>query len=476
MSVLEKIADFWDSVTLKVPKEIRILLGILLLVIIGFAVASSFFGSDDEEIIDVDENVYLYEEVVFAGEIYIKCIGINAIESDGIYTLNLRLRVEQVNVDGNPTNQEIKPELFKLKLVDQEAKSPMSVFVESLARATVSVIASGAIGGDINVIEETVGFAADYVEGVITNSSSGEEAISPLPGQFDEFFPSDDLGNVNMVDLSFELTDGFLTSTKTMVLSMDALDRWEKNIFLVLRPNTSTYTVNFDMNDGSSEELINSIVVDGGEVVELPSIVPTKPGYQFLYWTTTLNDISTRVRDLYLHNGVDLSEHTLYAYYQQTIPLDDFVNIGENIEFKDGTYLISVSNYQFVDHVSILDRSLQEVSLVAPDDKKYLVIHLVIMKAKDGNDHTLDNDDDFYIENNHTDLKASEYYGYTFDESITPIKDYRWVGTRIDEVKLYELDLVFEVDEDMDLLSKIVFLEIDFFGGWTFNAESILLK
>lgn len=474
MRFWEKFADWWDSFTFKVPKEIGIGLGVLLVLFFGYLGFNHFFGSSQPEVIDVDENVYLYEEVVFAGEIYIKCTGINAIETEGVYTLNLQLRIEQVDVDGNPTNQEIIPELFKLKLVDKDAKSPMSVFVESLARATVSVIASGAIGGDINVIEETVGFAADYVEGVITNSSSGEEAISPNSDQFVEFLPSHDLGNVTTIELSFELTEGFLNSTKTMVLSMDAYDRWEKNIFLVLRPNTSSYTVNFDLNGGSHEEPISSIHVESGEIVELPSLIPSKTGYQFLYWTTKLNDISSRVRDLYLHTGLSLDVYTLYAYYQEIIPLDEYVNIGENIEFKDGVYSISVSNYDFADQVIVLNKDRQPITSIAPDGKKYLIIHLSIMKTLDGNEHVLDNSDDFYLENDHTDLDASQYYGYSYDKSIKPISDYAWIGTKIDEIGLYEVALVFEVDLDLDLESSIAFLEIDFFR--TAYAKSILLK
>ena len=474
MKFLNKLAEFWESVTFKVPKEIRIGFVVLLVVVFGSLTLNHYFGSNEPEIIDVDENVYLYEEVVFAGEIYIKCTGINAIETEGVYTLNLQLRIEQVDVDGNPTNQEIKPELFKLKLVDKNAKSPMSVFVESLARATVSVIASGAIGGDINVIEETVGFAADYVEGVISNSSSGEEAISPNSDQFVEFLPSHDLGNVTTIELSFELTEGFLNSTKTMVLSMDAYDRWEKNIFLVLRPNTSSYTVNFDLNGGHSDEPVSSILVESGEIVELPSMIPTKSGYQFLYWTTTLNDISTRVRDLYLHTGVSLNDRTLYAYYQEIIPLDEYVNIGESIEFKEGVYSISVSNYDFADQVIILNKDRQAITSIAPDGKKYLIIHLSIMKALDGYEHKLDNSDDFFLKSDHTDLDASQYFGYSYNKSIKPISDYAWIGTKIDEIGLYEVALVFEVDLDLDLESSIAFLEIDFFR--TAFAKSILLK
>lgn len=474
MKFWEKIADWWDSFTYKVPKEFRIGFVVLLVIFFGYLLADHLFGTNEPEIIDIDENVYLYEEVVFAGEIYIKCTGINAIESDGIYTLNLQLRIEQVDVDGNPTNQEIKPELFKLKLVDKDAKSPMSVFVESLARATVSVIASGAIGGEINVIEETVGFAADYVEGVITNSSSGEEAISPKTGQFVEFVPSHDLGNVTTISLSFELTQGFLNSTKTMVLSMDAYDRWEKNIFLVLRPNTSSYTVNFDLNGGSHEEPIFSIHVESGEVVELPSLIPTKTGFQFLYWTTKQNDISTRVRDLYLHTGNSSDVYTLYAYYKEVISLDEYVNIGENVEFKDGVYLISVTSYDFTDQVTVLNKDRQAITSIAPVGKKYMIIHLSITKTLEGSGHVLDNSDDFYLENDHTDLDVSQYFGYSYDQSIKPINDYTWIGTKIDEIGLYEVALVFEVDLDLDLESSIAFLEIDFFR--TAYAKSILLK
>jgi hypothetical protein len=478
MSLKDKIVNILDKSTYHPTKVVRFILIILLAVIVGVAVIAFIFPRDQQpEVVDIDENVYLYEEVVFAGEVYIKVIGINVIETEGIYTLNLQTRIEQFKADGGANHLLIKPSMFRLKLVDKNARSNMSVFVESLARATVSAIAAGAIGGDINVIEETLGLAADYIQGSIENSSSSEKAISLTNDHFDEFYPDSNLGNSQIIDLSFVLTDEFLQSSKTMVLSIDSYFKWEKNIFLVMRPNTSPYTVNFDLNGGNSDEQIESISIEPGQIKEVPNVRPTKEGYKFLYWTAEVNNKSTKIRDLYLSSSTLNNEYTLYAYYQRCIPLDEYVNVGESFDFKNETYLISISDYQFSTQITVTDRNNQIVILDAPVGKKYLELHLVIDKRLDGNEKKLDNNDDFYLENDHSEKNVSEYYGYVRNfDSIKPISDYSWIGMNIDEIGIYTITLAFEVNSNFDLDENIYFLEVDFFGGLTFNSKSILIK
>ena len=475
---MDKIVKIHDKTTYRPTKEVHIFLIVLLAVIVGaIAIAFIFPRDGQSEVADIDENVYLYEEVLFAGEVYIKIVGINVIETEGIYTLNLQTRIEQFKADGNAKHLVIKPSMFKLKLVDKDAKSNMSVFVESLARATVSAIAAGAIGGDINVIEETLGLAADYIQGSIENSSSSEKAISLTNDHFTEFYPDSNLGNSKIINLSFVLTDEFLQSSKTMVLSIDSYIKWEKNIFLVMRPNTSPYTVNFDLNGGNSDEPIESITIEPGQIREVPNVYPTKEGYEFLYWTTEKNNKSTKIRDLYLFSSVPNNEYTVFAYYKQCIPLDEYVNIGESVDFKEGTYLILITEYQFMDQVTVLNKNKQEVILNASAGKKYLVLDLVIDKRLEGNKHELDNENDFYLENDYYEKDVSGYFGYIKRfESIKPINDYSWIGMNINEVGVYSVTLVFEVESDFDPIKNIYFLEIDFFAELKYNSESILIK
>ena len=478
MSLLDKIVRIHEKTTYRPSTVVRIVLGcILALIIVGAGISFLFPSGDQAEVIDIDENVYLYEEVTFAGEIYIKCVGINVMESEGVYTLNLQVRIEQWNEDGDPKHQIIKPSMFNLKLVDKDAKSNMSVFVESLASATLSAIAAGAIGGEINVIEETLGLATDYIQGSIENSSSSEKAIPLALDHFDEFYPDSNFGNSTIIDLSFELTDEFLQSSKTMVLSIDSYVRWEKNIFLVMRPNVTPYTVNFDLNGGNITEPINSINIEPGHIVDIPDVYPTKEGYEFLFWTSTKDDKSKKIRDLYLVSSVPNQEYTLFAYYQKRIPLDEFVNVGESFDFKTGTYFISISEYRLLNQVTVVDKNTQTVTLDAPIGKKYLVLYLVIDKRLDGNDKELDNNDDFYLENDHSENDVSEYFGYIKNfESLKPIDDFSWIGMNIDEIGIYNVTLVFEVDIEFDPIMNIYFLETDFFGGLTFNSKSILIK
>lgn len=479
MSLKDKIAKIHGKSTYHPTKEEQVIFIIFIIFIITICIvrAIAFFFPRDQQpkVVDIDENVYLYEEVVFAGEVYFKVVGINVIETEGIYTLNLQTRVEQFKADGNAKHLLIKPSMFKLKLVDKDAKSNMSVFVESLARATVSAIATGAIGGDINVIEETLGLAADYVQGSIENSSSSEKAISLTNDHFVEFYPDANLGNSQIIDLSFILTDEFLQSSKTMVLSIDSYFKWEKNIFMVMRPNTSPYTVNFDLNGGNYVEQIESVSIEPSQIREAPNIYPTKEGYEFLYWTTEANNKHTKIRDLYLTSSISNNDYTVYAYYQQCIPLDEYVNVGERFDFKNETYFISISDYKFSNQITVIDKKNQIVSFDAPVGKKYLKLYLVIDKRLNGSDKKLDNKDDFYLENDHSEKNVSEYFGYVRNfDSIKPINDYSWIGMNIDEIGIYSVTLVFEVNSDFDLEENIYFLEVDFFVGP--NSKSILLK
>ena len=91
---------------------------------------------------------------------------------------------------------------------------------------------SGAIGGDINVIEETLGFAEDYITGSIENAVSNKnKVIKGDPNQFETFEPYRNNGVSSFIELSFLLTDEFLNSTQVMVLSIDTWDRIEQNVF-----------------------------------------------------------------------------------------------------------------------------------------------------------------------------------------------------------------------------------------------------
>lgn len=238
MKFIKTITKIWEFFTIKVPLSLRIILCVVLAGGIASAIILPLINPQDNEPSDRaanKENVYLYEEVEFADEISIKATGISAIQENGIYTLNLQVRIEQWNTDINVNQQEIRSDMFELRLADMYARSPMSVFVQSLTNATISAIASGAIGGEINVIEETIGFAGDYIIGLIENSTSEEgRTIRARDGAFEPYYPYLANGVPTFVELSFELNDVFLNSMQTMVLSIDdGLRRIQKNIFLV---------------------------------------------------------------------------------------------------------------------------------------------------------------------------------------------------------------------------------------------------
>ncbi|GEM_PF-1466178 len=481
MKLFKKIGDIYNGATVKIQTQFKIFfifLFVCVIVSIGFVLIKTLiFGEDRLDDDAIQENVFLYEETIFADEIFIKCIGINVINNDeDQYVLNLQMQVEQWNTDINVNQQIISPNMFELRLVDMNASSPMSVFIESLATATVSVIAAGALGGEINVIKETIGFASNYINGSIENSvSSKEEAIPALQDSFQEFYPYENNGETSIIEVSFILTDNFLDSTKTMVLSIDTAYRIEKNIFLVLRPNTEPYMVIFNLNGGSSDAQLNPLSLQPGILNDLPNDVPTRDGYQFLYWTTELDDPSKKIRDLYFYTYNENESFTVYAFYQEKIPLDDFVNINESLNLIDDNYLITIKEYDYINNIQVLNEESNLVDLDAPSGKKYLALIIEIQKIIAGDNHILDNNDDFYLENDYVGTDVSEYYGYMNEfESIKPIDDYSWIGLELNEIDTYTVTLYFEVNETLNIDDNLCFLEIDFF--WLSFAKSILIQ
>ena len=209
MKFFKKLAEIIKLCTIKVPFWGRIFLVLVFVSSIGVPILISVINNTNNtptERYENKENVYLYEEVEFADEIYIKVTGINVMESENTYTLNLKVNIEQWHTDLNVNQQEIRPDMFELRLVDKYSPSPMSVFVQSLANATISSMLSGAVGGEINVLEETLGFAEDYITGLIENSTSEQgRTINSNEDAFDPYYPYLENGVSNTVNLSFVL-------------------------------------------------------------------------------------------------------------------------------------------------------------------------------------------------------------------------------------------------------------------------------
>lgn len=115
------------------------------------------------------------------------------------------------------------------------------------------------------------------------------------------------------------------------------------------------------------------------------------------------------------------------------------------------------------------------LSLINPHEGyKYLVLEVAIKRTSTGDNHTLDNTDDFYLENDHAKQNVDRYYGYTSFNSIKPVNDYSWIGMKINDIREYDFTLLFEVPSTFNFEEQLSFLEVDFFIGK--NADSILIR
>lgn len=98
---------------------------------------------------------------------------------------------------------------------------------------------SGAIDGGVNIIEETINLAGEYITEISENVSTKDskfKSIKATKKQFDEFKPKEKEG-VTTVELSFPIKQEYLESENTIVLTIDAWNHVERRIFLIVRPN-----------------------------------------------------------------------------------------------------------------------------------------------------------------------------------------------------------------------------------------------
>ena len=234
------------------PIKYRVLLGVGAATLIGIWLLNSYLGDKYKD--TGDTNIYLGEEACFADEIFVSAYSISvskqesevaSLDEDGDalsqYTLNLGLTVEQRHSDWWTNLVTIKPSCFKLKSVNLKARSKMSVFFECLAKETLSLMIGGAVEGSINIIEETINYAADYTLASIENAQNSQVDFKPIKcdkDSFEPFAPRKIKGKTH-IDLSFPIKEEYLESDNLIVLAINDISHSEKRIFLTTRPNPS---------------------------------------------------------------------------------------------------------------------------------------------------------------------------------------------------------------------------------------------
>ena len=250
--MFQKIAEWIEAFNLKFSITTRIvIIGGLLLVVVT-SIFGSIFGTQiaQEKAPPEDMNVYLNEEVCFAKDIYIKVVGLSVDENESeqdtedadgdtlsAFTLNLTIKIEQ-RTENKGSNTMIKSQMFTLKSSNIKSKSNMGMFFSALAKTTAMALVSGVVSGSVNIIEETINLAGEYVTEISENVSTKKSKFKPIKAtkkQFEEFKPKEKEG-VTTVELSFPIKQEYLESENTIVLTIDAWNHWERRIFLILRP------------------------------------------------------------------------------------------------------------------------------------------------------------------------------------------------------------------------------------------------
>lgn len=253
---MKKISELISAFDWKSPWIVRILCGLLIvcLLVVGGIFGGKANAEYNNEVKEAtkDENVYLNEEVCYAGGIYLK---VNSISVDTVeeqansfdqdknqlseYILNLGLSIERRG-GGRWTNKvKIKSNYFSLKSVNLKSKSKMKIFIECLAKETINAAVNIVVGGSVNILEETANFIGEYTTDSIENATTNKNDFKPIKGkkkQFEPFKPKEEEGPYQR-NISFPIKQEYLESENLIVLCIDQLSHYEQRIFLVTRPN-----------------------------------------------------------------------------------------------------------------------------------------------------------------------------------------------------------------------------------------------
>lgn len=250
--MMKKIFEWVEAFNIRFSLGMRIAIVGGFLAVLMIAILGSVLGTKtlQEKAPPEDTNVYLNEEVCFAKDIYIKVVGLSVDESnsdegtkdaDGdelsAYTLNLIIEIEQ-RPEKKGRNTTIKSEMFTLKSSNIKSKTPMKMFFSTLAKTTAMALLSGAVTGEVNIIEETINLAGEYVTEVSENVSTKDSKFKPVKAtkkQFEKFKPKEEKG-ATTVELSFPIKQEYLESENTIVLTINAWNHVERRIFLIMRP------------------------------------------------------------------------------------------------------------------------------------------------------------------------------------------------------------------------------------------------
>lgn len=477
---MSKIVKFLSWFEVKFSRGKRIFIILALVVIFGGVILASKVGKSREENVEdenlkVNQNVYMYEEIIFSDEIYLKCVGISAKKEEEVYILDLIVDINQWNTDKHINKQDIRSEYFSIKQVDVHGKSAMGVFLNNIVKATLEASLEAAISGEINVLESILSFSGDYATDTIENASTKKgKKIKASKDQFEPFKPSDSLGKTTTIKLSFVIPKDVYESDYLLVLSVDTKLKFEKNIFLTLRHNMKPYNVSYDANN-NEVGVVEVITYMPGVIHYFPNIHLHKEGYKFVYWTTEKNNKKTRIRDLYFYTNQENETFKLYAYYEKVIDQDEVINIGESIYMKNNTYNIFVSDINIVDSYTVKNKNGDEIELISNKKNQLLLVNITILKEKAGEKHKLDNSNDFYLVNRYIGYDVKDHYGYLKEFKKTkPIDDYNWIGIEIKDIEEYDIELLFEIHNSIDVYEEMLFLEIDFF--YNEKAQTIYLK
>ena len=249
----KKLSNIVEKSEINFSKVARIIAACFVLLVLIIAGLNTWrYKTINPENETKDTNVYLNEEICYAGGIYIKANSISVTtldeqqfskDDDGDelseFTLNLGLSIERRGGNLWTNTVKLKSQYFALKSVNLKAKSKMRIFFEALAHETISAAVGVAVGGSVNIIEETMNYIGEYTMESIEDAEENPVSFKPIKcekNQFKPFSPKKD-HEPYLINISFPIKRDYLESENIVVLAIDQITHFEQRIFLVTRPN-----------------------------------------------------------------------------------------------------------------------------------------------------------------------------------------------------------------------------------------------
>lgn len=218
----------------------------IVLIVLSLIIMICFVACDKIEVTvktndkEQDNNIYLFEEACFAGEVYFTVTNME-IQENPDFAIILTINVEQRNEDRYENNIDITSDMFTIKSTNNAMSLAIGTFYSAILKAGIEA-GIGAIFGEtpsaVDVIGTIVEEYADNIVDIVEEAQSSF-SIKASGDQFEPFKSKNIEGSTN-IKVRFDFTEEQLKTEKLIMLVIDDGSKntghLKRKIYLITRP------------------------------------------------------------------------------------------------------------------------------------------------------------------------------------------------------------------------------------------------